>query len=73
MQHGVVKRTLPAFNGELGTRAVNCLANALIETKEEAKAAILDGRLRPETVRNYGTSTHEEVCAWIFNNPLTSA
>lgn len=62
---------------ELSSRAAHCLSNVGIETKEQARQAITQGRLKPDKkpwkwnstnedrgVRNYGWKTHKEVCKW---------
>ena len=74
-QLGLVKES-PA--NELSCRAANCLNNAGIETKEQARQAIIEGRLKPDKkawnwnapnqnrgIRNYGWKTHKEVCKWV--------
>lgn len=53
---------------ELTTRAANCLWRVGVKSKEEARAAILDGRIRvpkgKHKLLNYGWKTHREVCRW---------
>ena len=54
----------------LSFRAANCLAGAGIETKDQARKAMVEGRLNPDAsrldrVRNYGLKTHKEVCKWL--------
>lgn len=74
-QLGLIKES-PA--SELSVRAANCLSNSGIETKEQAKQAIIEGRLKPDKkvwnwnapiqnrgIRNYGWKTHKEVCKWV--------
>lgn len=73
-QLGLVKDSI---SSGLSVRAANCLNDAGIETKEQARRLITDGWLNPATgasipapydskrnIRGYGWVTHKEVCKW---------
>src|SRR5262245_20053869 len=55
----------PEFS--LGERALHCIDRVFggtDVTKAQVVRALKSGRLSPGKVRNYGPTTHREVCAW---------
>src|SRR5262245_57372533 len=55
----------PEFS--LGERALHCIDRVFGSTdvtKAQVIRALKSGRLRPGKVRNYGWTTHREVCVW---------
>lgn len=67
---GLVKLSEIELPG-LSTRAKYCLMNMNIENKIQAKAAMLNGTLKPGQPRNYGWDTHNEVGIWCGLGPQT--
>jgi transcriptional regulator with XRE-family HTH domain len=52
-----------AWDSELSYRTSNIINNFGINDKEEAREALLSGRLGLRC-RNYGVKTHKELCEW---------
>ncbi len=49
----------------LSVRAFNCCNNANLLNRDQIAAAIKDGRLHPNNIRNYGWKTHVEIHKWL--------
>jgi hypothetical protein len=58
---------LPDFLEGLSTRAVNCLCNMNISSKEETRKAIDELVLFPGKIRNCGKKTYMEICGWALD------
>lgn len=56
---------------DLSVRVINCLHHLGIKTKDQARAAMANGTLRPGNVnaRNYGGKCHREVLQWLDLDP----